>query len=30
MAAFDRELKLLGRSKRYDFLGQARELGGAD
>ena len=26
MAHFDKELKLLGRSKRYDFLGQAREL----
>ena len=26
MAKFDTELKLLGRSKRYDFLGQAREL----
>lgn len=26
MAAFDTELKLLGRSKRYDFIGQAREM----
>lgn len=26
LAAFDTELKLLGRSKRYDFLGQARDL----
>ena len=26
LAAFDAELKLLGRSKRYDFLGQAREF----
>ncbi len=28
MAAFDAELKLLGRSKRYDFIGQAREMAG--
>ena len=28
LAAFDAELKLLGRSKRYDFIGQARELSG--
>jgi predicted flap endonuclease-1-like 5' DNA nuclease len=26
LAAFDAQLKLLGRSKRYDFLGQARAL----
>ncbi len=26
LAAFDAELKLLGRSKRYDFIGQARAL----
>lgn len=26
MAHFDKALKLLGRSQRYDFLGQAREL----
>ena len=26
MAHFDKALKLLGRSRRYDFLGQAREL----
>jgi predicted flap endonuclease-1-like 5' DNA nuclease len=26
LAAFDAELKLLGRSKRYDFIGQAREM----
>lgn len=30
MAAFDVELKLLGRSKRYDFLAQARELARQD
>jgi predicted flap endonuclease-1-like 5' DNA nuclease len=29
LAAFDAELKLLGRSKRYDFIGQARELAAA-
>jgi predicted flap endonuclease-1-like 5' DNA nuclease len=28
LAAFDAELKLLGRSKRYDFIGQAREMMG--
>lgn len=28
MAHFDKALKLLGRSRRYDFLGQARELAG--
>ena len=26
LAKFDAEMKLLGRSKRYDFLGQAREM----
>ena len=26
LAAFDDELKLLGRSKRYDFIGQARDM----
>jgi len=26
MAAFDADSKLLGRSKRYDFIGQAKEL----
>ncbi len=30
MAAFDTELKLLGRSKRYDFLSQARQLAAED
>ena len=29
MAAFDAETKLLGRSKRYDFIGQAKELSAA-
>jgi predicted flap endonuclease-1-like 5' DNA nuclease len=29
LAAFDAELKLLGRSKRYDFIAQAREMAGA-
>ena len=26
LAAFDAELKLLGRSKRYDFIGQAKNM----
>lgn len=29
MAAFDKDLKLLGRSTRYDFIGQAREFAAA-